>query len=194
MTEPTMSSGQNDVVSDTVEPKAGEKIDTVAYETHQKLLGERKRDQARIRELAEKTAAFEKAEREREEKTLLERNQFQDVLKIRDKEVEEYKTKYTQLLDYQVNTAKQVAFLENVDGKIPQKYWGMIPRDEIQMDQDSGEIDKNSLKAAIDKFKREYPEVILPSAGTRQAAPSPTSANVKQTRDDMMKQFTSILK
>lgn len=124
----------------------------VAYETYKKVLDEKKSFQKRLDE-------FERKAKEQMEAELKAKEQYRELYETKQKELEEIadrlKVKELETQNYQ----KMGAFLKNVQGEVPQQYWGLIDLDKIIMD-DSGKVDEGSVKKAVKDFERNYPEVI----------------------------------
>lgn len=133
---------------------------TVSYETHRKLLSEKKKRDEELDALKKRLGEFESKEKERTEQELKQKEDFKSLLALRDKELQETKSRLTELTTQQVNALKLESFLSAIDGKIDRKYWGHIDLDKIKLNPDSGDVDEMSVTALVDQFKKEYPEII----------------------------------
>ena len=132
----------------------------VDYETHRKLLGEKKR-------LAEQHAAtqaeldkFRKAEEDRQVK---EAEAAKDYEKLKQQFADQLKAKESELAQHAVERTQAVkldAFFAALDGKLERKYWGLIDVDAIIIDPSTKAPDQMSVTTYLEKFRKEYPEVI----------------------------------
>lgn len=133
---------------------------TVSYETHRKLLSEKKRrdeELAEARAKADQLAADLKA---REEKELREKEDFKKLLEIREKELLETKAEAQKLSSTMAEARKLDAFMRSLNGQVPRKYWGMIDTDSIVIDPSTGNVDEMSVGKAVENFRKEFPEIV----------------------------------
>jgi hypothetical protein len=146
---------------------AEQKSDTVAYETHRKLLAEKKKLQNELEE-------FRSAKLQEQEALEAEQGKFKELY-------ESYKSKTDELsaaLDTErqgrQNFVKVQNFLNKLDGKIDSKYYSFIPTKEIHIDPETGKVDDMSLDKAIESFSAEHGVLIQKAnaVGTRDRAPS----------------------
>lgn len=128
------------------------KDDKVSFESHQKLLNEKKALQKKLDE-------HEKKNKETVEKELKAKEQFKELAEAKEKELEETKTKLKEKEIESDNFTKISHFVKNATGEIPQQYWSLIPLDSIEIDE-HGKVDEVSLKKAVKDFEKQYPEVI----------------------------------
>lgn len=131
--------------------KGGSK-DAVAYETHVKLLDEKKKLQQRLSE-------FEKKAKDEKDAELKQKEQYKDLYEAAEKEKQDLAAKLNEKNREAVDLKKMGAFLRNVEAQIPKQYWGLVDLDKIVVD-DSGSIDENSVKRAVKDFEKTYPEVL----------------------------------
>ena len=135
----------------------------VSYETHRKLLSEKKRLQEERDTLKAQQEALE-----------LQRLEQDGELS---KQVEFYKSKHTKTLSTveeltqklngeqeKWNTARKLnAFKEALPGQIVSpKFLVHVPVEDIILDPETGEPDSNSVKKAVDYFTQEFSQVIQP--------------------------------
>lgn len=135
----------------------------VSYETHRKLLGEKKRIQEERDQLKAQQEAFE-----------LQRLEQDGELS---KQIEFYKSKHAETLSTveeltqklngeqeKWNTARKLnAFKDALPGQIVSpKFLVHVPVEDILLDPDTGEPDANSVKKAVDYFTQEFSQVIQP--------------------------------
>lgn len=164
--EPTDDSKSEDGAEET-------RPDGVSYDTHRKLLGEKKR-------LAEKfQKQQEELEKYREEKAKLEEQRLRDAgdyetlkqqAEERAKAAEEKLTHYEQQL---LDAKKLNAIVEGVNGNVPKKFYGFIDTSSVLVDPETGEIDSTSLAKAVETFQENFPELIQVAGKNFPAAQAP---------------------
>lgn len=138
---------------------------TVAYETHQKLLNEKKRAAEELRVARETLNRLEAEKREQEEKALREKEDFKKLFEARDNELKTEKEKRAQI-ENQINDSKKMrSFLQNVGSPVDERYWNLIDLDKIQLDPNTGKPDESMVKSYADEFKKTYWEVLNPATG-----------------------------
>ena len=132
----------------------------VAYSSYKKLLTEKKNLQSRLAEKNEALAKFESAQKDAEEKQLLDDKKYQELLLQRDKELESTRQELGQWQNLVTDSRKIAAFTDALGAKVESKYHGLIPLDKIELDAE-GQIDGNSLASAVDYFKKEHARLII---------------------------------
>lgn len=144
-----------------------ESKDKVAYESYQKLLNEKK---ARDAQLAEFQKRFDEIENQRKLETetkLKEKEDYQSLLKLREQELEDMRSKLT-AKDSELGETKRTiesgvklsSFLSALEGNVDRKYWSMIDLDEVLIDPTTGTPDPTSVKKCADLFSKSYPELV----------------------------------
>ena len=128
--------------------------DVVSYETHRKLLGEKKKIQERLAEL-------EKAELTRKEQSLKEQERYKELLDLKEKALLETQSRLELMESQRAEARKLDAFLKCVNGQINEKYWGLVPLDKIIVDKETGEIDKTSVTQLVQEYQNNFPETII---------------------------------
>ena len=140
--------------------------DVVAYATHLKLLDEKKKLAAKHSDVLAKLADYESKEKELTERKLLEEKKFQEVLETREKELNEYKSRYQSVLEEKTDFTKMHAFVSNLgDSKLDPKYYSLVPLDKISIEED-GNINLDNLNEVITSFKTEHPRLLIPLKNT----------------------------
>jgi len=188
MTDTTQVSDQNDGASGTVDADKtdatgasgngstddGGKGDQVAYETYKKSVDDAIKYRQRAKDLK---AEIEKRDAEAkiaETKRLEEQGNWKKIAENaqieRDKAIEEL----TGMKSTQVQAKKLDAVLRAAGGQIERKFWGLIDIDEVAINPETGLIDEMSVTKAVDKIRKEYPEIIRTkgNAGLPADAPS----------------------
>lgn len=146
------NSNANSVGSQKSPDELLKEIETLR-EHNAKLLGEKKK-------VSEKYGSLEQQLKEKEEKELKEKEDFKTLLKLREEELEKNKKDLEQERFQRQQGMKLDAVLSLVDGKIDQKFWGMIDLEQIKLNPDSGQPDQMSVSQYVENFKKTYPELI----------------------------------
>jgi len=147
--------------TDAIAPKA----DQVAYDTHRKLLGEKKALQAKHDELLASLAA-------QDEKAKAEQGEYKDLYSQSKTRVEELQSELQAAKEQQDNFRKLRAMLGAIEGKVDQAYYGHLGIENILLDPDTGDVDEMSLNKAVENFKKNH--AVLIKKGT--ATPLPKEA------------------
>lgn len=154
--------------------------DTVAYDTYRKVLAEKKKRDEDFRAAQEELSALKRAEKERTEAELKAKEDFKKLVELREKELNEVKSKYDGLNSSIQESVKFSAFLENLPGQLDKKFWKMVDTSEVIIDPESGEPDPTSIKKATEKFVAQYGELVQTPGKAKlpnQAATTATAIN-----------------
>jgi hypothetical protein len=94
-----------------------------------------------------------------EEAKLQENQQWEEIAKRREAELEEAKTKYSQQSSRFNQAIKRTALRQELGGKVKEEYLQFANLDAIQMDED-GVVDSESLRNAANEFRKEHGQLI----------------------------------
>jgi len=134
---------------------------SVKYETHQKLLSQRKNDQAKIQELQAQMQSFMEERKQAEEAKLHENEEYKKLVEIRTAELEAVKSEKDQLLQSVNDSLKLNAFVEKLPGKIKNsKYLSFVNIDDVVLSPDTREVDAASLDVVVSKFMEEHADLV----------------------------------
>ncbi len=139
------------LVTPTGETEQGK--NTVAYETHKRLLEQKKAQDAKL-------AEFEAREKEREEADARKRGDYEALLKSREDALKETQSKLSNLESALTKAEKKNAVLDALGGNIDPKWHRLIDVSEIAFHPETGEVDNLSVAKVAEAFKREFPEAI----------------------------------
>lgn len=137
-----------------------ESSESVAYETHRKLLGEKKRRDEENALLKSELEQFKAKERAREEEELRKTQNFQQLLKNREDELAKEREEKASLRSMVEKGVKRRAFLDAVNGSVEEQYWGLINLDEILLDPSTGSVDELTVQKAAREFERKFAAVL----------------------------------
>lgn len=165
------TSGKPDDSSDDKRP---------SYESHQKLLSEKKAIQEKARRLEEevnefrkKTSELDQKQKEDERKKLEDKEQFKDLYaKARD-ELAAKESQLSNLMKSQIDARKMGSFLDAVKGDIPRQYWGLVDLEKIALDGEK--IDEYSVQKYVEEFRETYKDIVKPKDSRRLPIDSPPS-------------------
>ena len=180
-TQPQDASG-SEVIA---EPKR----DTVAYETHRKLLGEKKTVQKKYDDLV----ALNKAG---QEKALAEQGEYKDLYGQTKERVEALETELADAKDRQDNFVKLRAVLSAIDGKVDQDYYGHLGIDNVLLDPDTGEVDKMSVSKVVEAFKAKHSVLIQGNrpANLPKNAPQYANGEKKLTKEEQNMRTSELMR
>lgn len=153
------------------EPQANEQKNVVSYESHAKLLNEKKVLAQKLKEI--------------EENRLREQNDLKGLLEMREKELGEHRSLLESFKAKEAQSAKAKAFKSMLKSNIDEKWLKNVPWENIKYDDTSGTVDPRSVEIEAAKFRQEWPEAfgIVPNGATATspaAKPLPGSPSVEE--------------
>lgn len=151
MTEQNVPVEQSGIPAD--KPETKDTRDSVNYETHRKLLDEKKKIQAKLDEILVR-------EKEREEAEARKRGDFEALLKSRNEELEKERKAREDLENRIIQGRKMNAVLEALGGNVDAKWLKLIDVSEVAVNPETGEIDKLTVARQAEALKREWPEMV----------------------------------
>ncbi len=158
---PNLNPTENDPTPEPKEPKR-----EISYESHRRLLDEKKKIQ-------EKLDVFEREKQERERLDLEKKGEFQKVVELEKKRADEAEAKFKGLNDKFTEASKLSKLLKALDNSVEEKFYNFLPTDKIIVDPDTGEINMTSVAEAAKTFKTSFPELIKKKSGSMLPADAP---------------------
>lgn len=146
-----------------------QKKDVVSYESHLKLLNEKRKLKERLDEL-------ERASKEKEEADLRAKEDFKKIAELKEAEAKQFKEELEKARAREINAGKLDAFLSTLDGKVERKYWGHINLEQILVNPETGDLDQMSVAKEVERFRKEYPEVIKKPGVNQLSSAAPLGA------------------
>lgn len=138
---------------------------TIAYDTHRKLLDEKKKVQAQLDQLLrEKT--------EREEADARKRGDFDTLLKSREEELSKERAAREALESRITHGRKLNAVIEALGGNVDQKWLRLIDTDDVAVNPETGEVDAMTVARAAESLKKQWPEMIRKTTVLPAGAPA----------------------
>lgn len=160
----------------------------VSYESHLKLLEEKKRLQERYRQNEERLLALEAERQEKEKSELEKKGEYQKVIELHKEENQKLKSKLEQFSQQETNRKKLAAVLTGLGGKVESKFYNLIDFEDVLVDPSTGEIDEMSVTKVVEKTKATFPEIIRPGNGPRLPINAPQGAgNGRIARSEWLK-------
>ena len=140
---------------------AGGKEDVITYETHAKLLKQRKVDLERLHELESQLADVTRKQKEAEEAELKKQGQYQELLKLRDQELETERTRLKDMQREKDYREKLYAFESKLPGRIKRpEFLAFVDADSIKLNPETNQIDESSLDNCVQSFVNKYADLI----------------------------------
>ena len=175
------------------------KKDTVAYETFQKALSEKKLAQSKFAEsesivsqMQSKIDAYALRDRQMEEEKLNEQGEHQKVIEIRNQELAEARAMIAESKANEVSarenlqdTWKLQAFYEQLPGKIKnQEYLSFVDLNSIVFYPDTNRVDETSVKDSVSKFMEKHRDLVTTSNNIRLPNDAPNAHSRKYTLEE----------
>lgn len=163
--------------------------EAVSFETHRKLLSEKKKLQEQQREALEKLKQYEAERKAREKKELEARGEFQKIAQNAEERAKELEAQLNEVLENQRGQRKLAAVLKALPGDVANKYWDLIPFSDVVINPDTDQVDEMSVTKAVDKFIATYPEVIQKPGqqGFSMQAPKGIGSSGRIAREEWLK-------
>lgn len=151
------------VGDETQKPSNETKNDTVSYDTHRKLLAEKKKVQ-------EQLETFLSEQKKAQEATLAEQNQWKKLAELKEKELAEAKATLAAKQEQEAAARKLESFLKLLPGQLEKQYWGLVDLDKIVTNPETGAPDEQSVAAYVKDWHKTYSKVV--STSTTQKLPN----------------------
>lgn len=181
------SSGATQLAAGGAAENESQNQQSVAYETHRKLLGEKKKRDEDLDAARKQIAEFQAKEKERDELGLKEKENFKGLLEIREKELAEVKQSLAHKERVLENGMKLDAFTRALSGKLADEYYPLVDLDAIKTDPATGMPDAGSVQAAAKAFETRYTRVIERGTGARLPNDAARGGNGKLSREEWLK-------
>lgn len=140
-----------------VDPIQDPAKDSVALETHRRLLAQRKNDQKQLQEANARLAAFEEKENQEEQAIMEKKGEYDKIVKAKDDQILALIASQAADKKARVDSAKEAAFISAIPGKLrKQDYLSFMDKEAIAIDPETGKVDQGSLKQVVDSFVQEH--------------------------------------
>lgn len=162
MTDQKVPEGQSG--EPVAQPENQEAKSSISYETHRKLLDEKKRVQAQL-----ETVLREK--QEREEAEARKRGDFEALLKAREEELAKERAQRQELTERITHGMKMNSVIEALGGQVDPKWFKLIDTNEVAVNPETGEIDQMTVARVAESLKKQWPEMMRNTAKLPATAP-----------------------
>lgn len=142
------------------------KNQNVSYESHQRLLDQKKAKDKELADAQAKLKAFEDEKSAKEKTDLEAKGELKKLLDLEKAEKDKKEAELSTLKAKLATGSKIGAVLEKLSGEVDRKYFDKIDVSKVKIDPETGEPDEASVKEAAKHFEANFPEVIKkPSKG-----------------------------
>jgi hypothetical protein len=127
---------------------------SVSYESHRRLLDEKKKLDARLKEIEDEKKAAQEAK-------LLEEGKLKEALELREKELQEERSKRMGYEEQHKNAKKLNAIVKGLGSNVDDKWYPVIgdSLDYVEID-DQGTVNMKSVNEVVEKLKKQWPEML----------------------------------
>lgn len=162
----SVTQADKEVSDSSVDPTKTPSKDVVSYDTHRRLLDEKKKTQAeRDQLLAEK--------KQREEEEAKKRGDYEALLKSRDEALAKAQADLASVRETQAKARKLAAVLDSIEGEVEPKWFSLIDVSSVVTNPDTGEIDQMSVTKVVEGLRKTWPEMIKNPNAPRLPADAP---------------------
>jgi hypothetical protein len=154
-TDQSGARGADENARGELETDPKDKDGNVPYEKYRAVLSEKKKTTEKLGELQTRLQELEQKEKDREDAAMREKEDFKGLLTQREKELEAERKEKTALRESVQNSEKMATFLSQVNGDVPEQYWGLVDLSKIHIDPNTTRVDE----ASAQKYAREFEKV-----------------------------------
>lgn len=138
----------------------GNQEDQVSYDTHRRLLGEKKRVQEERDQLRKRLDDIEAQRREQEAKELEKQGEFKKLLELREKELSDHKAMLAKIEEDRKLAKKVVALRSAIGMPVKDEYLLAFAETEKILTTEDGSIDPLSVSKVAEEFKKAHPSLL----------------------------------
>jgi len=195
MLEETKPVVQDDPIpsGDDTDPKPVVK-ESVSYETHSRLLDQRKKDQVKFKDMETKWQEREALDAAATEKKLLDDGELKKVIDAQRSKIEELNGSLTVKDKFVTDTVKISAFMDKLPGKLlKHDYLHFVNLDKIAIDPDNSQVDDLTLNEVVNDFLKDHPNLVV-ADGKKLPADNAAASGGAMSLEDWKKLPTAELK
>lgn len=189
--DPLVTDTDSPIVSEG-EQKTEEQNEVVKYSTHKKLLNQLKNKGEELEELRDFKRRFEEQEAKK-------KGDYEALIKSRDAELAEWKTRATEYERNLVEGQKLSAFINKLPGKIRrEEYLSFVDLEDIALDPSTNRVDESSVDMAVNRFLEKHGDLLeaknknsLPKVGSLGGRPNMKRSLKELSRDELRQAFIS---
>lgn len=127
--------------------------DSVSYESYQKAVTEAKKAKDERDRLRQEL-------KEKQEKELKETNNYKELLKLREADLEKERKDRAELQSVIESGSKMQAFLAEVQGDLPRQFWGLVDLEKIVINPETKMPDKQAVASYAREFEKQFGKVL----------------------------------
>ena len=195
----------NQSVSDTPEGTSGttqkeENRDSVSYETHKRLLKQRKEDQDRLRTVEEELSKFKTEAEKKQQSELEQQGEWKKLIDVQKQKIQQLEESIGSDRKTLHDTWKLQAFYDKLPGKIKRKeYLSFVDLEKVALNPETQEIDETSLEVLVNDFVSNHKDLIITEQspkipGTAPKTTIPTTYKEEISRCTTQKEFDEVRK
>lgn len=173
--------------------------EVVPYDTHRRLLDQRKKDTVRFQEIETKLKQYEQKEQQSVEQEAEAKGEYTKILGSYKQQIEDLKSRNTSYEKNLIDGQKLQSVLDRLPGKVKkQEFMSFIDLDSIVIDPSNGAIDDHSLDTTVNKFVKDYHDLIqfnndkrIPNVSNLGHAPYAARSLKNLTREEMKQAYNN---
>jgi len=165
-----MSDNISDSVDQAVVPPKDEPSKSVAFETYQRVLAQRKSDQSKFKELEQAHNALVAEKQSAEEAAKAEQGKYQELFEAERAAVEKLQIEISQRQQMDLIRTKEAALAAELKGIRKTEYLKFADINSIVLDE-SGLVEQESLKQVASSFREQYGDLISTQSDLPDNAP-----------------------
>jgi len=148
----------------------------VAYETHRKLLSEKKVLQEKFKDQETELQKYREEKSALEEQRLKDSGDYEALKTLAEERAKTAEKKLAGIEDSLLDARKLNAIIDGVQGTISKKFFSFIDIGSVIMNPETGELDSTSVTKAVEAFQTNYPELIQTKGNNFPAPNAPDSS------------------
>jgi hypothetical protein len=173
---------------DALGSSAAEKKDSVSYETYQRVLAQRKSDQAELERIKKEYQSILDVKKQEEEHKLNEAGEYKKLIELRDqkiKEIADEKESWAKKFSESENRMQSIKKYAAFNSKLPaplahEDYYSLIDFNQIVCDPETGDVDQDSVEKLVNNFVKVHGNRVLKTGTTKM----PNEASTTSTKID----------
>jgi len=139
---------------------ADDKNQTVSYDTHRRLLAEKKEVSERLKKLEEERESLLKEKEDKEKAELERKGEIQKLLELERERAKKAEDRLNSIQSDLENAKKRNAVLKHIAGTVPEPARDWIKVDGISLKED-GSVDDESAKLVAQQFEQNFSFAVL---------------------------------
>lgn len=142
----------------------GDQGNSVSFNSHQKLLNEKRSVSERLKAAEAKLSAAEKEQSDAKEASLRQKEDWKTLAETKEKDLLDAQTE-VKLLRGQISDGTKInAFLEKMresHGEVGQQYWGLVDLDKLEIDPETSLPTESSMTDVVNNYVQKFAQTII---------------------------------